>query len=149
MLGQISDAYKPYPFQPVSLKLKRQSVLFQWNDWSVRFNKFQPFQFMLKRVVFTDLPLSWPSTHAQDLDAIRDPIQRWRAEMTRSSAIIEAFDDFIKDTTIPIDTQQTTLAWWLGPVRQTVCPNLIQKVITTFTIAPMSAGPKRGFYFWC
>jgi hypothetical protein len=89
--------------------------------------------------------LASPSTHAQDLDAIRDPIQRWRAEMTRSSAIIEEFDDFIKGTTIPIGTQQTALEWWLEPVRHTVYPNLTQMAITIFTIAPMSAGPERVF----
>jgi hypothetical protein len=44
--------------------------------------------------------------------------------MTRSSAIIEEFNNFIKGTTIPISTQQTALEWWLEPVCHTVYPNL-------------------------
>lgn len=36
-----------------------------------------------------------PSGPTVDLNAIKDPVKRWRAEMTRSSAIIEEFEDFI------------------------------------------------------
>jgi hypothetical protein len=36
-----------------------------------------------------------PLSYTHDLEKIRDPAIRWRAEMTRSSVIIEEFDDFI------------------------------------------------------
>jgi hAT family C-terminal dimerisation region len=89
-------------------------------------------------------PESVPA-QVHDLDAIQDPIRRWRAEMTKSDAIVEEFNDFIKGTTIPIGSQHTALEWWLEPMRQTTYPNLSRMAITIFTIAPMSAGPERVF----
>jgi hypothetical protein len=80
-----------------------------------------------------------------DLDTIKDPIRRQHLELTRTNAIIEEFEDFIKGTPIQLGTFQTPLEWWLELARQAAYPNLTQMAIIIFTISPMSAGLERVF----
>jgi hypothetical protein len=85
------------------------------------------------------------TTLVVDLDTIKDPVRRQRLELTRTNAVIEEFEDFIKGTPIQLGTFQTPLEWWLELARQAAYPNLTRMAITIFTIPPMSAGPERVF----
>ena len=59
-----------------------------------------------------------------DLDTIKDSVRRQHLELTRTNAVIEEFEDFIKGTPIQLGTFQTPLEWWLEPARQAAYPNL-------------------------
>jgi hypothetical protein len=39
-----------------------------------------------------------------DLNTIKDPIRRWRLELTRTNAVIKEFEDFIKGAPIQLGT---------------------------------------------